>query len=206
MWEDNRRKKSLIHLLDRDFYCWEHLPNLALPIKAWVRIDEDLRKRNKKGILFIDDAHEHLLGINNIIETISKHDKPALKIVLVSSKANWNPRLKTPAIFAMGRQYEVSTLSDHEIESLLNVLESSSEIAAIVEPKFLGFSRLERRRRLIERCRKDMFVCMRNIFAFDAFDEIILREYATLTVDYQELYKKVAGLEAAGVRVHRQLA
>jgi hypothetical protein len=45
---------------------------------------------------------------------------------------------------------------------------------------------------------------MRNIFASSSFDDIILREYADLQEDYRFIYKKVAGLEAIGVKVHRQ--
>ena len=50
-----------------------------------------------------------------------------------------------------------------------------------------------------------MFVCMRNIFASESFDDIILREFAELPGAYQDIYRHVAALEDAGVRVHRQL-
>jgi len=154
---------------------------------------------------FFDDAHDHLHSLNIIIEHICGREKPALKLVLASSKPHWNPRLKTPALFTNGTRYEMSKLSSREIESLLNILQSDADIASLVESRFLGFNRDERRRRLSERCGSDMFVCMRNIFAFEPFDDIILREYAGLKDDYQQLYKKIAGMEAAGIRVHRNL-
>jgi hypothetical protein len=50
-----------------------------------------------------------------------------------------------------------------------------------------------------------MFVCLKNIFAFEKFDDIILREYAGLSEDLQNVYKLVAAMETAGIRVHRQL-
>jgi hypothetical protein len=50
-----------------------------------------------------------------------------------------------------------------------------------------------------------MFVCLKNIFASDKLDDIILREYASLAEPLQDIYKVVAAMEAAGVRVHRQL-
>ncbi len=50
-----------------------------------------------------------------------------------------------------------------------------------------------------------MFVCMRNIFASESFDNIILREFAELEGQLRDVYRLVAALENAGVKVHRQL-
>ncbi len=50
-----------------------------------------------------------------------------------------------------------------------------------------------------------MFVCLKNIFAVEAFDDIILRDYAALHTEYQDIFRYVAAMENAGVRVHRQL-
>ena len=47
---------------------------------------------------------------------------------------------------------------------------------------------------------------MKNIFGMEAFDNIILREFNELNEDYQEIYRRVAGMEAAGIRVHRKRA
>jgi hypothetical protein len=58
---------------------------------------------------------------------------------------------------------------------------------------------------LKRRCSADMFVCLKNIFASDALDTILLREFAQLQPDMQEIYRHVAALEAAGSQVHRQL-
>ena len=74
-----------------------------------------------------------------------------------------------------------------------------------VKSNFAGFSRPERRRRLTQRCEADMFVCLKNIFSSEKLDDIILREYATLHPALQDIYKIVAAMESAGVRVHRQL-
>ena len=198
-------RRALMQLSDRGIDCWEHDADFELPWKSWARIDSELRKMKKNGVLFIDNAHEVLHSVNLLVDEMSRYESPALKLVLVSSKPNWNPRLKTPAIFLQGQGYELSALVSREIESLLTVLDTSGEVSSLVEQTFLGFSRLEQRRRLEERCRSDMFVCMKNIFASESLDEIILREFAELSEDYQELYKKVAGMESAGVRVHRQL-
>ena len=50
-----------------------------------------------------------------------------------------------------------------------------------------------------------MFVCLKNIFSSEKLDDIILREYATLATPLQDIYKMIAAMETAGVRVHRQL-
>ena len=50
-----------------------------------------------------------------------------------------------------------------------------------------------------------MFVCLKNIFASEKFDDIILREYAGLEVTAQDVYRHVAAMEYSGVKVHRQL-
>jgi hypothetical protein len=48
-------------------------------------------------------------------------------------------------------------------------------------------------------------VCLKNIFAFDSLDTILLREYSDLNEDLREIYRHVAALQASGARVHRQL-
>jgi len=50
-----------------------------------------------------------------------------------------------------------------------------------------------------------MFVCLKNIFAFERLDAIILREYAELSEPQQDVYRHVAALQAAGAKVHLQL-
>jgi hypothetical protein len=67
-------------------------------------------------------------------------------------------------------------------------------VRALVEGGFSGFSRTERRRRLTQRCEADMFVCLKNIFASEKLDDIIIREYETLNLPFQEVYKTVAAM------------
>ena len=198
-------RKCLNQLVDRDILCWEHESNLALCVDGWVKIDKELRRNEQAGALLIDEAHKHLHDINKLVDEICKEEVPALRVILISSKHHWNPRLKSPNIFAHGTLYETGPLTAREIDSLLDILQSKSEISELVESRFTGFSRSERRNRLLERCGSDMFVCMKNIFGFESFDDIILREYASLNQDYRQTYKQVAGMQAAGIRVHRQM-
>jgi hypothetical protein len=108
-------------------------------------------------------------------------------------------------VFRVGKQFHLSRLDDDEIDRLITLVERSAPIGRIVESNFSGFSRSEKRRRLVERCHSDMFVCMRNIFASENFDDIILREYSALAEALQDIYRLVSALETSGIRVHRQL-
>lgn len=70
----------------------------------------------------------------------------------------------------------------------------AAELAAILTPPVL------------KSLPEPMFVCLKNIFASESFDDIILREFAGLDGGPQDIYKHVAAMETLGVRVHRQLA
>src|SRR5262249_8388555 len=71
-------------------------------------------------------------------------------------------------------------VSGEEIDRLLDLVERDDQFRPLVEADFAGYSRTEKRRRLVERCEADMFVCLKNIFSSQNFDDIILREYADL--------------------------
>ncbi|MBB35389.1 MAG: hypothetical protein CME88_02805 [Hirschia sp.] len=198
-------RKTLARLSSRQIHCWEHVKDFDLNPSAWISVDDELRKRKEVGVLFVDDAHVEINNLNNLIETICGKEGSGLKLILASSRPNWNPRLKTPALHRNSNTYEISSLSNREIDKLLDLLDNSNDISRLVEQSFLGFSRAQRHTRLTDRCHADMFVCLKNIFGSDSFDHIILREYAELNQDYQEAYRRIASMEAAGVRVHRQL-
>lgn len=198
-------RQMLCKLIDRDIRCIEHKSDYALPVDKWIQLDSELRKNQQQIVLFIDDAHDHLREINKLVEAICIHEIPAIKLVLTSSNPHWNPRIKSNQIFAHGIKYDLSVLTEKEINYLLDLLERNIDIASLVEDQFLGYSRRERYRRIQDRCSADMFVCMRNIFGSQRIDNIILEEFAHLICDYQEIYKQVAAMEAAGVCVHRQL-
>lgn len=196
---------TLSRLVDRDIECWEHRSDFELSIDGWAKVASELHKRKVLGVLFVDNAHNHLHEVNKLIETISAQKLYALRIVLVSSKPHWNPRLKTPALFLHSHEYVMNTLSSFELNRLLDLLEESEEIKELVDDTFLGFNRPQRLERLRERCSADMFVCMKNIFGFQAIDTILLEEFSSLDEGYRQIYKLVAGMEAVGVRVHREM-
>lgn len=189
----------------KGFNCWEHKGDHTLQVDDWLAVANDLTASGKPGIIFIDDAHAHIHEVNELIDGLVSDKLTSLRVIAASSRNNWRPRVKSPNLFRAGKEFHLSRLDSDEIEKLLTLVETSDVIHRLVENTFAGFSRQEKRRRLVERCEADMFVCMRNIFASESFDDIILREYADLPGRYQDIYRLVAALESAGVRVHRQL-
>lgn len=198
-------RQVMLNLVNRGYHCWEHKDDFQLESEYWMKIAQKLSSSGNNGALFIDDAHNHMRAVNDLIEALAKSKITCLKLILSSSKPHWNPRMKSPFMFTLGRTFDQSQLSHSEINSLLRLIDQQPTIQALIERKFLGFSKAEQRRRLEDRCGADMFVCLKNIFAFEKIDDIILREYAELPEIYQDIYRTVAAMEAAGVQVHRQL-
>ncbi len=197
--------RSVLRLLEaRDIPCWEHKADFEVDDNAWIKVNGELSKRKQIGVLFIDDAHHHLRAINRLVERLAAAPEQCLGIIFVSSKPHWNPRIKSPHLFSQGAFYELSRLSDVELGFLLDLLDSSPEIRALVEAKFLGYNRTQRMDRLQQRCDADMFVCLKNIFGYQSIDGIILEEFNSISDDLQNVYRYVAGMQSIGVRVHRE--
>ena len=198
-------RQALLSLTAKDYRAWEHKQDQELRVDAWRTISHRLHAQGEYGVLLIDDAHTDLPQVNALINDLAAETPQNLKLILVSSKHQWGPRVKTPAYFRVGREFSFNRVASDEIDRLLTLIEVSEPLRRLVEEKFAGFNRVERRRRLEERCSADMFVCLKNIFSSDKLDDIILREYAALDVASRDIYRFVAALESAGVRVHRQL-
>ncbi|MFJ9452207.1 SIR2 family protein [Herbaspirillum sp. NPDC101397] len=198
-------RQAVIRLRNAQYLAWEHKSDHALIVDDWVSVATRLKNASKVGVLFIDDAHAHLMSVNDLVDALVGANIFSLKIILVSTRSHWNPRVKTPNIYLKGVERHLSQLSGAEIDRLLTLVETVPQVRSLVESGFGGFSRYEQRRRLLDRCEADMFVCLKNIFASEKFDDIILREFAGLDPDQQEIYKLVAAMEHAGIRVHRQL-
>lgn len=198
-------RQALAELNRRKFQCWEHKPDQLLLGHNWRHVGKLLTAAEADGCLFIDDAHIELSEINDLIDGLNSDSSHRLRIVLSSSKNHWYPRVKTPALHKAATEYAINKVSSEEINHLLDLIETNNSVRTLVGDRFAGFSRPERRRRLTERCEADMFVCLKNIFATEKLDDIILREYADLDTASQEVYRAVAAMEHAGVRVHRQL-
>lgn len=198
-------RQVLQKLRQQGVHCWEHKTDMPLAVKEWFALAHELQQGGSSGVLLVDDAHSHLFEINELADRLLAADNPHLKLMLVSTRHQWNPRVKSGTLYKFGAEFRLSQLSGEEIERLLQLVDVNQSIKRLIEPKFTGFSRAEKRRRLLDRCEADMFVCLRSIFDSENFDDIILREYADLTPQLQDIYRHVAAMENAGVRVHRQL-
>lgn len=198
-------RQVLLRALDDGSICWSHISNNPLLVDEWRATAGRLRDQGATGVLLIDDAHNCLFEINKLSELLSADNNFNLKIVLCSSKNLWGPRLKSASLLKAAKFVEVSKLDRGEIDELIGLTSSIPQIAPLVEKSFSGFSLVEKRRRLQQRCEREFFVCLKNIFANEAFDDIVLREFAEIPQDYQSVYRTVAALESMGVIVHRQL-
>lgn len=191
--------------LEKHFHCWEHKGDHTLIYEEWLSVGKHLKKEKQQGLLFIDDAHTHLYEINNLIDLLVSEGITELKLLFCSPRNQWNPRIKTPNIFKRGKSFTLGKLDAFEIDKLLTLVDSSPDLRPLVESNFAGFSRSERKRRLVAKCESDTFVCLKNIFASERFDDIILREFAELEEEYRNIYRLVAAMESAGIKVHRQM-
>jgi hypothetical protein len=198
-------RQALVELNAAGFLCWEHKLDQQLLGHEWREVAKILEKDRVDACLLVDDAHMELDEINSLVDDLNIDKSTRLRLILASSKNQWNPRVKSTALNKASHEYTLYRVLGGEIDRLLDLVESVPEVRALVGAQFAGFSRLERRRRLVERCEADMFVCLKNIFASEKFDDIILREFAGLPNSAQGVYRVVAAMEYAGVRVHRQL-
>lgn len=198
--------KQVMHAQNmRGWHAWEHKSDHTLLNSYWFEVATYLKSKSEQGILFVDDAHNHMNEVNSLVDLLASDENKNLKLILVSARNQWNPRVKTPNIFKRGKQYVLKGLDYSEVDELLTLVDTNPDLKPLVENNFSGFSRAERKRRLTVRCESDTFVCLKNIFASEKFDDIVLREFASLPEDYREVYRLVAAMESSGINVHRQL-
>lgn len=198
-------RQAMVRLKGRGYFAWEHKSDFPLQSNQWVQVAKRLDSNGQKGVLFVDDAHTHLYELNNLIDELVAAGSKSFRVVCAAARNHWAPRIKTPHIYKIGKEFQLSRLDNKEIDRLLHLVDTNPELQQLVEAGFSGFSRAERRRRLVQRCEADMFVCLRNVFASEKFDDIILREFSDLDANCSDVYRYVAAMESAGIRVHRQL-
>lgn len=198
-------RQLMVRLAEGGDFVWEHRSDNFLDPDAWSRVAHRLGELGKKGYLFADDAHVHLQQLNELTDRLSNKRNDSLVLILAAPRNSWNPRIKSPSLSKRMETFVMSQLSAAEIDRLLTLTETVVAIRKLVESTFAGFSRLERRRRLVDRCEADTFVCLKNVFASEGFDDIVLQEYGSLSAAPRDVYRVVAFLETCGVIVHRQL-
>lgn len=190
---------------ESSIHCWEHFSSHQLSADDWIEISLALVAENRKGVLFVDDAHEHLRELNRLADHLSPDDNSGLSLLVAAPANLWNPRVKSTNLTRDAARKTLSKLSSQEIEKLISLADCTPDLRPLLESSFAGFSRVDRKRRLQHKCEAETFVCLRNIFSSESFDNIILREYAALPEDLQDLYRTLCALQASGVNVHRQL-
>lgn len=185
--------------------AWEHRWDHTLQVPEWLTIAKQLEVSGRSGALFIDDAHAHLAQINELVDELGAAEIGCLKLLLASGQNHWQPRTKSPLLLKRGLQLPMARLRAEEIDRLLRLAETQPAIRDLAGQALSGFSYQERRRRLTDRCESEPFVCLKSIFASESFDDILLREFASLDDVHQDVYRHVAAIQSAGIRVHRQL-
>lgn len=144
-------KQILVSSIVKGWKCWEHIGTESLDADLWEKVADHLREHGEVGVLFVDDAHLHLQGLNDLIDALAIGNNGHLKILLATSRNHWMPRVKTSNLFRHGRSYTLSSLSDAEIERLLDLVDKVPAVKRLVERDFIGFDRTARRRRLVVR-------------------------------------------------------
>lgn len=198
-------RNAMIDLEASGWLAYEQPHDFELKVEELLELAKMAKSASKDAILMIDDADTHLTRLNDLVEKLVGNDIFSLKFLIVSSRNKWDVRQKSPYLQNNSKRLLISKLNETEIESLLDLVNNNSSIYALMEDTFSGFSKEQKKRRLLDRCESDTFVCLKNIFATEKFDDIILREFSSLDADEQDIYKLVSALETAGVGVHRQL-
>ncbi len=199
-------RQLVLSLAKFGYSLWEHNRDFAFQFNDWVSVESHLRNRNAKGVLLIDECTHWMRATNNLIDQLSSHNESALRIILTANSALWAPRNKTPSLFSKrAGNVKLSELATVELNSLLNLAEHNDKVSPLVDRDFKRLPRPRQFEALRQKCSADMFVCLKNIFANESLDTILLQEYDDLEEPLQEYYRYVAALEAVGTRVHRQL-
>lgn len=204
-------RRLLNRLRESGYHAWEHKHEFPLRSERWLELEQSLREKGEYGVLLIDDAPSHQRAVNQLADELSAKDNAHLSVILTAESSQWSVRTKSAALFSRGRVVSLSRLDSAEISRLVD-LAAREPIVRLVDARFAAQSRNAREEHLRKRCNADMFVALKNLFATDLLDNIILREFNALGEDgdstlkrAQEIYRNVAALQLAGLHVHRQV-
>lgn len=184
---------------------WEHITELPFDADEWINVDARLREKNLKAVLVIDDCTNILGGLNRLVRSLSQESNPHLKILITATRANWVPRTKSRYFFSHGTILGLSELTDPDIREMLRLVNNKQELRGLVTPEFIASSAEVQFRELKNKCSADMFVCLKNVFARESLDVILLREVKEMTDEQRDAYTLVCLLQAALESVHRQM-
>ena len=189
----------------KGFPVWEHQAEFPFRHKPWISVEKQLRDEGNVGYLILDECTHFLRQTNLFVDCLAEIHKPGLRLIMTANSSQWAPRLKSSNVFKHGIEIPLSRLEDSEIYSLLNLVDHNLDVTNLVHDKFKRLNREKQFDELRRKSSADMFVCLKNIFANESLDIILLREYDELAEQYKDYYRYVCALEAIGARVHRQL-
>src|ERR1035441_1380952 len=198
-------RRLLFQRLQEGYQCWEHAEAFPLDANAWLSVEYSLRQSGERAFLLVDNCVERLTALNKLTDMLGELEDPHLRLVLTANSHQWQSRTKSPIFFSRGSIEKLSRLTDSDMEQFINLVDREPRIQALVEQKFSLLTRPQRIRHLRDRCSAEMYVCIKNIFGSERLDDILLREYAELSAQEQDVYRHVAVLQAMGSKVHRQL-
>jgi GTPase SAR1 family protein len=198
--------RRLLYQKSREGYqCWEHRSSFPLDVDAWLAVENRLRQAGEQAVLLVDDCTERLASLNSLVNALGKLEESSLRLILTANSHQWQTRNKSPFFFSKGTKENLSQLAESDMEELVNLVERQPNIRSLVEQTFALLTRPQRIRHLRDRCSAEMYVCLKNIFGSARLDDILLREYAELNREEQDIYRHVAVLQSMGCKVHRQL-
>lgn len=195
----------MYELSQRNVFAWEHKTDAPLDVAAWLAAEGQLRSAGRDGVLLIDDCFRHLRDVNKLVDALQAIDRPSLRVIVTVEAGRWKVSRKSKGFFSRGSSVRLSVLERNDLEELIALLDRRPEIKQLVEQSFLALSRGDRLARLRNKCSSEMYVCLKNIFANDNLDDILLQEYFSLGGESQDVYRYVASIQALGGYVHRQL-
>lgn len=101
-------RQLLLEEVDDGAYCWEHVFDYPLRADEWIGVDAQLRERDARGILLVDNCGAFMGAVNKIAARLAATADPRLKLILAARPAAWRTRLKNRALHAKGSTFELS--------------------------------------------------------------------------------------------------
>lgn len=186
-------------------FVWEHKADFAFHHKPWITIAQKLKADGRRAVLIVDECTPYLRSVNQLIESLNSDADAALSVIVTANSSQWTPRMKSSVFFSKKAVVELSQLNDQELNSLINLVEHNGKISELVTRDFKRRPRSDQFETLKRKCSSDMFVCLKNVFATESLDDIILEEYGLLEENLRNYYRHVAAMQAFGAKVHRQM-
>lgn len=201
--------------------CYEHKGHMPISLDTWKEIDLDLQRRNKKGLLLLDEMTQFQFAINNLSDFIASGNGRALSLLICAHPAIWRVRTKSSSLSKFAQQHNIASLDNSEINAIVNLIKDNPHFNDVIDPDVRAKDRNKLRDQLKRKTNSDLFVCLKYLFDNRSLDEIVLQEFSQLStsidvgeekagvgrqsIEPSDVYRVVCFLEAAGRQVHRQM-